>query len=235
MPRLRGVDIEVHAGEVVGVVGPKQSGVDVLLDVVSGFVKPITGEVVLEGRDVTRLPAHRRAALGIRRTYSRDVPSPATAFQHLLGAQHGLATYTAVGGVLGTGHSVVEEHDLRHRAHAVLAKLGVDDVTRLSSLPAAVRRRVGWAAALITRPRLLVMQEPTAGASLRDEPRILDGIRGLAGGDVDAILVADDHVPLVLAVADFVYCLASGRVVAAGSPDEVRVDPGMHTALLGAS
>ena len=227
---LRGVDIEVRACEVVGLVGTKGSGIDELLDVLCGFDPLLHGSIELLGEDVTRTEPHRRAALGLRRTFGAGgLIEDTTSLANLLSAQHLLAGYGAVRGLVTSVFG--EELDLTDRAEEMLRRFGVSD-GRVRDLDARTRRHLVWAMATIASPQLLVMDEPTVGASLDDEDEIAHEIRAL---DVPAILLADRHVPFVLSVADHVYCLDAGRVVAAGPPDEVRGDPAVAEALLGVS
>jgi branched-chain amino acid transport system ATP-binding protein len=214
-----GVSLDVAAGSVVGVVGPNGAGKTTVVDAVTGLV-PATGTVGLGGRPVGHLPAHRRAALGMSRTFQS-----LELFEDLTVAEN-LAVAAGNGGRDRPGGG---------KAMARAAGLaGVDDVLDAfpGDLPHDRRKQVALARALAARPAVLLLDEPAAGLDAAGRAALAETLRALAG-DGAGVVVVDHDVDLVLGVCDEVAVLDGGRLVAHGPPGEVRNDPAVAAAWLG--
>jgi len=235
---LDGVDLEVAPGEVVAVIGPNGAGKTTLFNVLTGFVTPTSGRVQLRDRDITSLSPAARTSLGLSRTFQQGgLCLSETALGNLL-----IASYLTVGtdsptGLLALGRRQ-RQHELDRLTMAadVLAILGLSGYTHVTAgdMPYGSRKLLELGCALLTRPAVLLLDEPAAGASSEEIPRlsgIISDIRARLGVTV---VVIEHHVPLVREVADRIYVLNFGRVIAAGTPDEVTVDPEVVEAYLGA-
>lgn len=218
---LRDVSLRVRHGEVTAVVGPNGSGKTTLLDCLDGL-HPCTGAVRLDGWDVTGLPTHRRVALGLARTFQTPV----------------LATGLDVLGNVSLGAHHWDDRDTRAgtaAAREVAAHLGILGLAArpVTTLTHPERRLVEIARALLTRPRVLMLDEPAAGFSHAEGLALCRRILDVAAGYDCAVLLVEHDVPLVNALAHHVVVLHDGRVLAAGRPDEVRRDPAVVAAYLG--
>jgi branched-chain amino acid transport system ATP-binding protein len=234
---LDDVSLRVPADRVVGVIGPNGAGKTTLFNVICGFVPPSSGTVTLNGRPVRPRP-HRLTSLGIARTLQGvGLFNGLTVLENVMAG----ATHSARSGFLpalfGLPRSDRDERRLRAAALAVLAELGiVEHAPALpETLPYAVRKRVALARALVAEPRLLLLDEPAGGLGGADIDELAALIRGLPRrtGNPCAVMLVEHHMDLVMSVCDEVVVLDFGRLIAAGTPEEIRADPAVTEAYLG--
>jgi len=219
---LRDVSLELGQGEVVGLIGPNGAGKSTLVNVLSGFDRPTSGCVLLEDRDVTRWPAHRRGRRGLART-----------FQHSH-AFRGLSVRENVEvSALGVG---VSGREAARRADELLQLLALADYADrpASDLSHGDERRLGVARALATDPRYVLLDEPAAGLSEAEVPRFATAVRTVRDRGAGVLLV-DHNVALVLEVCERIHVLDQGATLAEGTPEEIRADLGVAAAYLGES
>ena len=240
---LDDVSMRVPPGSVVGVIGPNGAGKTTLFNVVCGFVRPRTGTMTWRGAPLRPRP-QRLARLGIARTLQGvGLFDGLTVLDNVMvGAAAGTGTRFA-GGLFATLGEDRDERALRRRATDCLGELGIADTAprRPDSLPYAVRKRVALARALACAPRLLLLDEPAGGLGAEDIDELATLIRALPGrgsGDSDsdsgcAVMLVEHHMDLVTRVCDHVVVLDFGRVIAAGTPEQIRDDPAVADAYLG--
>jgi branched-chain amino acid transport system ATP-binding protein len=220
---LTGVDLELHDHEVVGLIGPNGAGKSTLVNLLTGFDRADEGTVELSGRDVTRWSPDRRGRAGLTRT-----------FQHSH-AFRGLSVRENVEvAALGVGAS---PRDAEERAAGVLESLGLAEYAEApaANLAHGDERRLGVARALATRPRFVLMDEPAAGLPEAEVPAfaaVLQSVRDQHGAGV---LLIDHNMALVMGVCDRIYVLDQGRMLAGGTPDEIRANLDVAAAYLGDS
>ncbi|KHL10718.1 UNVERIFIED_CONTAM: branched-chain amino acid ABC transporter permease [Mumia flava] len=221
------VDLTVRAGEVVGLIGPNGAGKTTLVDAVTGFA-PSTGEVLLAGRRIDRLSPHRRRRAGLARTWQAG-----ELFGDLTVADN-LAVTTQRRGV---GGLVADMFGRRGTAAAdpALELLGLGDCAarRPDELSLGRQKLVGVARALAGGSRVVLLDEPAAGLDTDESVAFGAEVRSMVETGLGVLLI-DHDMNLVLDVCDRVYVLDFGRVIACGPPDEVRRDPAVITAYLGA-
>jgi ABC-type branched-subunit amino acid transport system ATPase component len=217
---LEGVSFQVGHGETTAVIGPNGSGKTTLLDCVGGL-HPCTGTVRVDGWDVGRLRPHRRVALGLARSFQTPtlVPELGVLGNVALGAHH-WGPSSAAGAA---------------EAEAVARQLGLLGLAGrpVATLTHPERRLVEIARALVTRPRLLMLDEPAAGFGHEEGLALCRRVLDAAGALGCTVLLVEHDVPLVMALAAHVVVLHHGRVLAAGRPGAVRRDRKVVEAYLG--
>jgi len=213
---LDGVDLAVDRGEVVGLIGPNGAGKTTFIDAVTGFV-PHKGEVLLDGSDIARQPAYRRAERGVVRTFQQlELYNDLSVLENLL--------------VSARGH-----RGARHeRVHGLLDRYGLADVK--DHLPEDLshgrQRLVGLARALASDPKLVLLDEPAAGLDSKESLGLAEPIRNLARHDAGVLLI-DHDVDLVLSVCDRVYVFDFGKVIFEGPAADINKSDAVRTAYLG--
>jgi branched-chain amino acid transport system ATP-binding protein len=231
---LAGVSFTVPRGEVCGLIGPNGAGKTTLFDCVSRLTRPRSGRIELGGRDLLRLPAHRVAALGVARTFQHLglVPSLSVRENVMLGAQTG-AGAGFVPAALRLPGVRARERALRERADAVLDRLSLAGIAThpAAGLPYGTLKRVELARALAAEPALLMLDEPASGLSHEEVDELAGVIEDVRAGTT--ILLVEHHMGMVMRLSDAVVVLDFGRVVATGSPAQVREDPAVLAAYLG--
>jgi branched-chain amino acid transport system ATP-binding protein len=218
---LQEVSLELHRREVVGLIGPNGAGKSTLVNLLTGFDFPTTGRVELEDRDITRWSSHRRVRAGVART-----------FQHSRSFKTLTVQENVEVSALGVG---ARSREARRRAAELLELVGLTDRadTRADALPHGDERRLGVARVLATEPCFVLMDEPAAGLPESEAPQFADVIRAVRDDRDGGILLIDHNMALVMAVCDRIHVLDQGRTLAAGTPDEIRVNIDVAAAYLG--
>lgn len=230
------VSITLGEWEIVGIIGPNGAGKTTIFNVISGFVRPNRGHVLYRGRDITGLAVHRRAALGMARTFQNvGLIKGATVLENLVTAQHLEADYSTLSGMIGAPASFAAERGLRRRADVIADLMGLGGLLeeRVQGLPYGVLKRVEIATVLATDPDVLLLDEPSSGMGPEEAHDLGDMLLRLRRELGVSILMIEHHVPLVVRVCDYVYCLSFGQLLAEGPPEEVRNHPQVVTAYLG--
>jgi branched-chain amino acid transport system ATP-binding protein len=229
-----GVSLRVHPGEVVGLIGPNGAGKTTLFNAVSGQVRVSGGRVVLDGADVTDRAPWRRASLGVARTFQHGgLLQDASVAANVVMAQHVTMRTGAVRGILGLARA--EEGDLCRRAAETLRRLGLDHVADLpvGRLSHGLQKRVQVACAVVRRPRLLLLDEPSAGLDPTETADLATRLVALQAEAGCSVLVIDHDLRLVRHLTQRVVVLSHGAVLAEGTWDEIRSDPAVVAAYLG--
>jgi len=223
---LGGASIEVAKGTVTGIVGPNGAGKTTLFNVLSGLCRPDSGRVVLDGHDITALPMHERARLGMTRTFqiSREL-GELTVAENLLLAAPDQAGEGLLANFLRPGLVAREERRRLDDARGLLERIGL---WRLADAPARTlsggqKKLLELARALMTRPKVLLLDEPAAGVNpslVNELTRFIESLRdeGLT------VAIVEHNMDMIAAVCDPVYVLAEGQVLMHGTFAEVSAD-----------
>jgi branched-chain amino acid transport system ATP-binding protein len=234
---LAGVTFSVPNGVVHGLIGPNGAGKTTLFDVVSGLRLPDEGSIQLGGVDVTNMSATGRARLGLRRTFQRvQVFGRLTVADNLLVAleYHGGGGGLA-GDILALPARRRREGERRSRVAEVAALCGLTDVLDrpAGSLPVALARQVELGRALVDRPGVLLLDEPTSGLDDAETERLGTLIRQVSAEASCAVVLVEHNVQFVMDQCSRITFLNLGRVVAEGTPQEVRANADVQAAYLG--
>lgn len=225
------VNLAVEEGELVGLIGPNGSGKSTLLNLVSGQVRAARGEIWYAGRPVHHLPPHQRARLGIGHAFQQVSVFPAmTVAGNLRLAVQSRNGFRWQMWTAAERYPAVNEEVARLLADFALE--GRADHPA-GSLPHGEKRVLDVALALAIRPRLLLLDEPTAGMALEDVPRIAELIRRLHRQHGMTILVVEHRIDMVKALVDRIAVLHDGRLLASGTPGEIMADGRVQQVYLG--
>jgi branched-chain amino acid transport system ATP-binding protein len=216
---LGGVDLSAGPGTVTGLIGPNGAGKTTLWNVITGLQRADAGLVRLDGQDVSALRAHERARLGISRTFQRlELFGSLSVRDNLMVAAEAAR---------------VEAPDALVRD--VLERVGLARLAgaRGADLPTGTARLVELGRALAARPRVLLLDEPGSGLNDEESDRFGDLLLDLAAEGI-AVLLVEHDVELVMRVCSYIHVLDFGRIIATGTPAEVRADEAVQAAYLGA-
>jgi branched-chain amino acid transport system ATP-binding protein len=208
---LSGVDLHVQAGERLGIIGPNGSGKTTLINCITGVLRPDRGRIRFASKDITALPPHRRARLGIARTF--QIPQPFTGMTVL---ENLLVPLDYLGRV----------PDRYHRADEVLRSVAIHGRRndRSEALTQVELRKLELARALVAGPQVLIADEAMAGLSEGEIDEILQILRDLNGGGV-AVIMIEHIMHAVMRFSERIVCFEAGRIIAEGSPAAVANDP----------
>jgi branched-chain amino acid transport system ATP-binding protein len=217
------VSLDVYEGEIVGLIGPNGAGKSTLVNVLTGFDRPTSGTVELEGRDITRWTANRRGREGLARTFQHS-----HAFRSLSAREN--VEVAALG--VGAG-----PREARRRAAQLLDLIGM---TSTADAPAHAlaqgdERRLGVARALATNPRFVLLDEPAAGLPETEVADFATAVRVVRDEHDAGVLLIDHNMALIMEICDRIYVLDQGRTLAEGKPDEIRANLDVAAAYLGES
>ena len=217
-----GLSIDIPSGQKVSLIGANGAGKTTFVNMVTGYLKPDGGSIALEGVAIEKRSPRSIARLGISRSF--QIPQ---LFIELTAAENLLVAVAGLGSGRPSLHSPAEARGHRERAIELLHRFGLTSLADrpISELAGGVRKLVDIAMALVRRPRLLLLDEPTSGVSAEEKFVTMDRVIHAVGHDAATIVFVEHDMDIVSRYADRVLAFYSGRIIADGNPQDVLKDP----------
>jgi branched-chain amino acid transport system ATP-binding protein len=224
------VSLVVEPGRITGLIGPNGAGKTTFFNTVTGMQRPTAGRVLLDGRDITRKPPAKRAHLGIARTFQRLELFLTLSVRDNVR----VAGDIVKAGQRGRRGGTSEPYNVNAETDRLLELTGLTGIAdmEVSAIPTGRARVVEVARALMTRPRLLLLDEPASGQTEQETEAFAELLTGLATSGIGICLVEHD-LPLVMKLCSTIHVLDQGRLIASGTPAEVQTSPEVVAAYIG--
>lgn len=232
---VNNVDLTVDQGEIMGIIGPNGSGKTTFFNVLTGIYKPTSGKFSFKDQDITGWPPFRLATSGIARTFQNiRVFKNMSVLENVLVGEHTRLSATLLGALLRSPAQKKDEHAARDRAMELLKFVKLSDKLNeySANLAYGEQRRLEIARALATKPRLLLLDEPTAGMNPSEAHQVIELIHDISGLGVTIILI-EHNMQVMMGTAKKIVAFGAGTKIAEGTPKEIQYNPQVIQAYLG--
>jgi branched-chain amino acid transport system ATP-binding protein len=233
---LDGVSFDIPAGGIIGLIGPNGAGKTTLFNCISRLYDVNAGDILFEGKSILKSPVHEMSSIGIGRTFQNlALFSNLSVLDNVMIGGHCTGKTDYLSNALHLPWIKREEKELRSRALEVLRFIGLEDTALqiIGGLPFGIQKRLEIARALMSRPKLLMMDEPAGGLNHNELSELVETIRRTRDEFGTTVLLVEHHMGLVMEVSEKVVALSFGQKLAEGSPKEIQEHPAVIEAYLG--
>lgn len=229
------ISTEVNKGEIFGLIGPNGAGKTTLFNIVSGYHKPTSGRIIFEGQEIQGLSANEIAYRGIARTYQNiNLFKKMTVLENVIVGCHTVTKVNLFDSIFRTKRLKMEQKEIHEKCHKVLQFMGIDHLsdTLAANLPYGDQRRLEIARAMVSNPKLILLDEPAAGMNLKEKDDLAETIKKIRDLGY-TILLVEHHMKLVMQVCDRICVINHGIKIAEGTPEEIQNNQEVISAYLG--
>jgi branched-chain amino acid transport system ATP-binding protein len=233
---VSGYNLEIEKGQIRGLIGPNGAGKTTIFNLITGIYKPTEGQITLEDNQLVGLRPHQIASLGLARTFQNlRLWRHMTVLEHVKQARYSKISYGLVGAFFGTAQRHHEEEKNEKIARDLLELVGIPQYAQhvVTNLPYGAQRRVEMARALAIEPKILFLDEPTAGMNPEELEQMMQIVRQVHEELGMAIFLIEHRMRVVMELCEVIQTLVFGEVIAEGNPEEISNNPDVIEAYLG--